>query len=66
MARRPVLRRLLDEIHHRIESHIRMMEEDIPSPDLGENIVVVHHRRYRLRLVGRMLQMVEALHSVLS
>ena len=40
------------------------MEEDIPSPDLGENIVVVHHRRYRLGLVGGMLQMVEALHSV--
>ena len=59
-----VLRCLLDEIHHRIESHIRMMEEDIPSPDLGENIVVVHHRRYRLGLVGGMLQMVEALHSV--
>ena len=35
------------------------MEEDIPSPDLGENIVVVHHRRYRLRLVGRIFQMVK-------
>ena len=43
---------------------IRMMEEDIPFPDLGENIVVVHQRRYRLGLIGGLLQMVEALHSV--
>ena len=41
-----------------------MMKENISFPDLGKDIVIVHHSRHGLRLIGRMLQMVEAFHSV--
>ena len=50
-----ILCRRPDEIHHRIEAFIGMHQQDISLPDIGEDIVVIHQRRYWLGRVSRRL-----------
>ena len=37
------------KVHHRIKALIWVMEQDIALSDVGENIILIHQGRYRLR-----------------
>ena len=52
---------LADELHHRLKGLVGMMEQDIPFPDIGKDVVLIHERRHRLGRVGLLLQVVKAL-----
>ena len=48
------------KIHHRIKTHVWMVEKNILSADLGKDIFVCHHLLDRRRGIWRHLQIIKA------
>ena len=59
-----ILRSLLDEIHHRIESLVRMMEENISLLDLREDILSRRDSGIALGHIGLLAQILAACQAV--
>ena len=59
-----IRRRLLYELNHRLEGHIRMMQQDIASADLRKNIFLIVHARNRLWAVRRIAVRVHPVNPV--